>query len=185
MTEHVIEVQTNPTTIEVTSLTSATVNTLVPIERPHAYGEFLDTTTQGNTAPIVVRTVAFNTTTEASRTSLVNGTRLTVQDAGVYNFQFSVVATKSGGGKSTMEMWLAINGQDVDDSNTRVQLVGNGAEQVLAWNFLATLGAGHYLELKWYSADPLVSLPTVGPFTNPSRPRVPAAIATITQIAPA
>lgn len=148
-----------------------------------AYGAFHDTSTHTNPAPAAVRAFTYNNT-DLSNGITVDGSQIIVDRDGVYNFQFSVVVNKADGGTDSVDMWFAKNGQDIPDSNTRATLNGNGQVQVLAWNFLTSLDAGDHIELKWYSADTALSFPTVGPFTNPTRPRVPSIIATITQIAP-
>ena len=147
-----------------------------------AYAAFHDTSTHTNQTP-QVRAFTYNNVTESDGITL-NGSQIVVDRDGVYNFQFSVVVTKADGGKDSVDMWFAKNGQDIPDSNTRATLNGNGEVQVLAWNFVTSLDAGDHIELKWYSPDTALSFPTTGPFTNPIRPRVPSIIATITQIAP-
>lgn len=174
------------TVISTDSDNTTTVEVLYGQEAPRAwkpaYGAFHDTTKHTNSSP-QVRAFTYNTVTESEGVT-VDGSKIYVDRDGVYNFQFSVVVTKTDGGTDVVDMWFAKNGNDMPDSNTRATLTGNGQVQVLAWNFVTSLNAGDHIELRWYSADTALSFPTTGPFTNPTRPRIPSIIATITQIAP-
>ena len=53
---------------------------------------------------------------------------------------------------------LFISGSDVNDSATSLQLVGNGAQYVAAWNFFVNAAANDYFQLMWYSPDANVRL---------------------------
>ena len=172
----------NTTTVEVYHVEVTPPPPPIGVSWKPAYAAFHDTTTHTNQTP-QVQAFTYNNVTESDGITL-NGSQIFVDRDGVYNFQFSVVVTKADGGTDNVDMWFAKNGQDIPDSNTRATLNGNGQVQVLAWNFLTSLDAGDHIELKWYSADTALSFPTTGPFTNPTRPRVPSIIATITQIAP-
>jgi hypothetical protein len=59
---------------------------------------------------------------------------------------------------------------------------GNKAKYVAAWNFVITMAANEYLQLKWYSADPAVRIYAEVAPTSPSRPAIPSIIATLTQV---
>ena len=61
-----------------------------------AYGAFHDTTTHTNSSP-QVRAFTYNTMTE-SEGVVLDGSQIYVDRDGVYNFQFSIVVTKTDGG---------------------------------------------------------------------------------------
>lgn len=147
------------------------------------FGSFYDMTTQTNPVGDTVRIVAIGSTYEADGTSITGGNRITVANAGVYNLQFSIVASKSDAGTDVCDIWLRLNGADIPDSNTRATLQGGGATTVLAWNFMTQLNANDYIQLAWSSADTNLTLPTTTGLTNPARPDIPSVIVTIDQVA--
>jgi hypothetical protein len=147
-----------------------------------SYGSFFDTSFQSNPVRNVVRTVRYNTTAEADGISIVDGTKIKVSKAGVYNFQFSFQIYKTDGGSDAMDFWFVKNGNNLDDTNTRMTLINTGYYSVAAWNFVTSANAGDEFEIRWSSADTAASLYTSGPFTSPTRPRIPAVILTVVQI---
>lgn len=146
------------------------------------YGSFYDTTTQTLPTGTSPRAITYNSTSESDGISITNDSRVTFSKAGVYNVQFSLLALKSDAGVDELDVWLVKDGSPVADSNTRLTLLNANDHKVAAWNFVLTMEAGHYIELYWYSADKAITLSTLGPFTSPTRPRIPSVILTATQI---
>ena len=146
-----------------------------------AWGSFYDLTEQTNDQ--TVNTVTFSDSDPSDGVTVENGSEITVPLDGVYNLQFSIVAEKTGGGGADIDIWAAVNGNDVPNTNTRAHLAGNGAHVVLAWNLFLDLTAGDYVELRWYSATPSARFPFYDNLTNPTRPDIPSVIATVMRIA--
>jgi len=111
-------------------------------------------------------------------------TRFVVASAGTYNLQFSAQLESTGGGNTqVMDIWLAINGNNVSNSNTQVVGNSNNGRNVSSWNFVEPLNAGDYMELKFNVSDiRLGFIYDPGPFTNPTRPAIPSVIVTVTQV---
>ncbi len=147
-----------------------------------AYGSFIDTTTQTNPTPNVARPIRFNTTLESKGVSIVDDTRVTIEQAGQYNIQFSTQIIKSDGGLDTVDIWFSVNGVDVPLSNTRVTLSDRNNVTPASWDIILELGAGDYVELYWSSADTAISFPTITGITNPVRPDIPSLILTVQQV---
>lgn len=146
------------------------------------YGSFYDTTNQTNPVANVVRTVNYNSTAESDGVSILDGTKIKISKTGVYNIQFSIQVYKDDAGSDTIDFWFVKNGNNIPDTNTRLTLVDRNFYSVAAWNYVTSANAGDELELKWFSADTSASLLTFGPFSSPSRPRIPSVILTVTQI---
>ena len=127
-----------------------------------SYGSFYDTTTQTNVAS-TARSMSLNTTDITNGVSISGSTNpfntyIKVANAGVYDIQFSAQVDKTDSGTDEIWIWLRKNGVNVDDSATSVQLVGNGAHYVAAWNFFVNAAANDYFQLMWYSPDANVRL---------------------------
>lgn len=149
-----------------------------------AHGAFYSTVVQTNPVASAVNKMTFNTTTLSDGVSVVSNSQMTVAYNGVYNLEFSAQVQKTDAGSDNVDIWLQINGNNVDYTNTRVQLDGNGAKSVASWNFMIALNAGQYAELCWSSADTAVNLHAETPTTGPARPGIPSVIATMTMIKP-
>jgi hypothetical protein len=127
-----------------------------------SYGSFYDTTTQTNVAG-TARSMSLNTTDITNGVSISGSTSpfntyIKVANAGVYDIQFSAQIDKTDSGTDEIWIWIRKNGTNLSDSATSVQLVGNGAHYVAAWNFFVNAAAGDYFQLMWYSPDANVRL---------------------------
>lgn len=146
------------------------------------HASFLDLQTQTNTSPGNPLAVLLRTTDISSGVSVVDDTQITVSQAGVYNIAFSGQLTKTDSGTDTIYIWLRVNGMDVPDSNTALILIGNGAKQVAAWNFVVRLGAGEYATLMWASLDANARIVYVDDTATPYGPAIPSIIVTVNQV---
>lgn len=127
--------------------------------------------------------MTLNTTDISVGVSISNSSRMVISNPGVWNVQFSAQLVKSSGGHETVSIWLAQNGSAVANSTTDVQIEGNNAEMVAAWNWVVrTTAVNEYVELMWSNPVGDVSLVAVGTRTGPVRPAVPSVIATVTPV---
>jgi hypothetical protein len=127
-----------------------------------SYGSFYDTTIQTNVAS-TARSMSLNTTDITNGVSISGSTNpfntyIKVANAGVYDIQFSAQVDKTDSGTDEIWIWIRKNGTDISDTATSVQLQGNGAHYVAAWNFFVNAAAGDYFQLMWYSPDANVRL---------------------------
>lgn len=145
------------------------------------YASFHDTTTQNAAVINTAYAITFNTTDIAEGIRIGSPTsRVIVNDAGIYNFQFSIQATSTSASGHYMYVWARVNGTDVPDSATRVEFRGSGNDQVLAWNFVLQMAADSYFELMWSVDDTrvsIVSLATIAP-----APAIPSIILTVCEV---
>lgn len=145
------------------------------------YAAFHDTTTQTAAAIDTAYAVTFNTTDLSDGIRIGSPTsRIILNDAGTYNFQFSLQATSSSASSHYMYVWARVNGVDVPDSATRVEFKGSGNDQVLAWNFLLRTAANDYFELMWSVTDTAVSI--VSYSTIAPAPAIPSVILTVCEV---
>jgi hypothetical protein len=150
------------------------------------YGQFSDTTIQSGSANTAY-SMKLNTTDVAHNVSIVSGSRITVANTGLYNLQFSAQLDNSANTNELVDIWFAITGSNVANSNTQLAInkaqAGNFGKSVAAWNILLPLSASNYVEIKWSATNSTITLSSFGTQTNPNRPAVPSVIATMTQVA--
>jgi len=147
------------------------------------YGSFYDTTIQVNTdLPLTTRIMKFSNTDISNGVSIVDNTKITFDNQGIYNIQFSAQLTKSsGGGEEDVYIWLSKNGTPLDWTNTLIGVSGSSSSgySVAAWNFLVDLNANDFIEILWQSSDDgmviLATTPLVGT-------QIPSIILTATQV---
>jgi hypothetical protein len=107
---------------------------------------------------------------------------MTVANAGVYNIQFSLQLDKTDSGDDVVNVWLSKNNANVAWSNTQVFVIGNNGKYVAAWNFVLTLAADDYVELKIQSPSTGMRILASSTQTTPDRPAIPSSIVTVTQV---
>lgn len=149
---------------------------IIPAPRK-AYGAFYDTNTQNAAVINTAYTVSLSNT-DLSFGVYLSGTQITVDQAGLYNFQHSIQLDKTTGGKGLFYLWYRKNGVDVAESATRLRLEGNNSENVAAWNYVFKLKAGDYIEYRWAVDDTAVEIKR---FTAAAPvPAIPSVIVTVT-----
>jgi hypothetical protein len=148
-------------------------NTLLP------YGSYYSSLDQ---TAAVINTgygVTLNNTVTSYATYVGTPTsRVYVDVAGAYNFEFSLQLDKAAGSTGYIWIWARVNGTDIADSATRLAIQGTSAETVAAWNFLLDLNSGDYFELMWAVDDTNIQI-TAEPATA-FCPAIPSAILTVT-----
>jgi hypothetical protein len=131
-----------------------------------------------------VYSMSFSTTDFANGVSISGSskTQIKITNTGIYDLQFSAQLSKTNNSNNTVYIWLAKNGNNVDDSNTGVTLGGGSNDSsVAAWNFYLSASAGDYYELRMAGTDNNAVVlynetPTLGP-------AVPSVILTVGRIA--
>lgn len=148
------------------------------------FGQFYDTTTQSGSAN-TAHSMKVNTTDISSGVSVVDGTKIKVDNKGIYNVQFSAQLEQTTNGASDISIWLRKDGVNVTNSNTEVTIekVAGGGKLAAAWNYMIQLNANQYVELVWSSNSANTQLHYRGTQTTPTRPAIPSVIITVTQIA--
>ena len=154
---NVIDASTGQIASELASLSGAVQSLQLqpkPLEvHPTPYGSFYDTTTQ--TGSVSAGTaVTFNSTDVSAGVRIGSPTsRIYVNEAGVYNFQFSIQTQNTDAAISDINLWLRLNGADVTGSNGLISIPAKHASEnghsIVGWNYYLTLAANDYIELVW------------------------------------
>jgi hypothetical protein len=143
-------------------------------------GSFYLTTQQ--TIPVIntAYAIPFTNTSESNQVAIGTTTsHIVTSVAGYYNFQFSAQMAKTSGSTMSAWIWPRVNGVDIPDSNTKIQLTGSGSsEMVASWNFILPMNAGDYFELYWAAdhADVIIKAEAANTFS----PAIPPVILTAT-----
>ena len=142
-----------------------------------SYGAFSDTTTQSGSANVAYP-FKFNTQDIIDGVTLSGSTGLQVNNAGVYNIQFSAQVVQ-GSGVGITNIWFRKNNVDIPNSDTSIT-VGSNSRLVAAWNIFSTASAGDNFEIIWKSD----SANTTFAFISGSgvSPNIPSIIATVNRV---
>lgn len=149
------------------------------------HGAFFDTTDQRMSASSTGQAMRLDSADPSNCGVYVvssTSSRIYVQNAGVYNLQFSAQLKTDSNQIKPIDIWLAKNGQAVEFTNTQFFAPDRKGIYVAAWNFVIPLSAGDYVELMWYTADSTAYISQLPAQTYPPIPAVPSLIATLTQV---
>jgi hypothetical protein len=142
------------------------------------YGQFYDTTVQ---IPAAINTpygITFNTTDVSNGVYLgTPASRVYVDEPAIYNFLFSIQLDKTSGGTANFWVWARINGVDVPDSTSQVQIQGNDAEQLVTVGYFFDLDAGDYVEIMYAVSDVSVQVQSFP--ASAFYPAIPSIILTV------
>lgn len=114
-------------------------------------GSWYSTATFNSSATNTEYILTVNNTTFARDIVVVDGSKFTVSNTGLYNLQFSaqIYNSNGGGGSAAMEIWLKKNGTTVPYSGGRMSATPNHPYVLASWNYFIELAVGDYLQLAW------------------------------------
>lgn len=168
--------------VDGTSGTSGTSG-ITPSIPSRAWGSFVSLVSQYVVSTTTAYSMSAATQTSGNGVIVSADTRFVVASDGTYNLQFSCQMESTGGGSvQTMDIWLAINGNNVDNSNTQLAGNSNNGRSVASWNFVEPMNVGDYFELKFRVSDVRLGFAYDPSTINPTRPAIPSVIVTVTQV---
>lgn len=144
------------------------------------YGSFYDTTTQTAALPNTPYAMQLNTTAESNQIAVVSGSRITFNNRGTYNIQFSAQLDQATGASHNIYIWIRKNGVDVPHSASIVAVQGSTAEVVAAWNFIVTVLGGDYIQIMWATNNTAVQI--VAAPAGAFYPAIPSVIVTAVSV---
>jgi len=159
----------------------------ITIASERFYGAFADYTNQPLASTATGQVMTLNTTDIGGHgVSVVSSSRMTVTNAGTYNFQWSGQFKSTSAALEDVYVWIRINGTDVVGSNGLVSIpnkhAGLDGHTIAAWNYMLNLNANDYLELVWGGGSTALSLATIAAGASPTRPSTASVIATLQQV---
>jgi hypothetical protein len=154
------------------------------IEQQQYYGEFTKT---GTFSPALANTsyaVTWDNTEIANGVSITSGSRLTVAESGLYQFDITMQLQSGNSSDKTVRFWFKKNGTNLANTTRIVTVNINNGFTPLAMSEFFSMDAGDYIELWWQSDSTAVSLITAaaGGTAPNDYPAAPAAIAAVNQI---
>jgi hypothetical protein len=121
----------------------------------------------------------FSNTAVSSSISVISGSRITFENTGIYNIQFSAqLFTQTG---ATVDIWLKRNGVNIANSAGKIGPTGNNTYHLPAWNFVDTFTSGSYVEIAYQTDQTNTQFQYIAASGN--IPAVPSIIASVTQVA--
>ena len=150
------------------------------------YGAFSDYTTQTIASTTSAYVMAIGQTDEAAGVSIVNGGKITVAEAGIYNIQWSGQFVNPMTADLDANVWMRKNNVDIVGSTGVVNVPAKhgttSGHTIAGWNFVMSLAKNDYLELVWSGESTSLLLETSAASTNPIRPSTASLVVTVTQV---
>lgn len=148
------------------------------------YGSFYDTTTQTAAAAGTPYPIAIGTTDFASNVSIVDGSKITILNPGVYNLQWSGQFANANSAATDVTIWLRYNGVDYPQSASIVTIPAKHGtvpgHTIAAWNWLGqSQNANDYVQIMWLAES---TGTTITAYPGDGHPAVPSVIVTLTEV---
>ena len=129
----------------------------------------------------------YNVVDVADGVTLVDGSKLTVPIAGVYNFQWSGQFENVENTIENVHVWLRIDGLDVIGSAGDISLAARknpsiAGRTIIGWNYFLTLTAGQYAQIVWLPSVATLTCPAFPASTTPAYPSTASVIVTVNQV---
>lgn len=121
-------------------------------------------------------TVDTSQTVSSTAMTSASPTRITVEQPGIYNFQFTGQLLSSSGSTKTAQIWIRRDGTDIGYSAHIYEDSRNGGVTEANWNFNIDLEPvlGGYIEMVWAASSTALSLDTTAP--SSPYPGIPSAV---------
>lgn len=145
------------------------------------YGSFSSNADQTCTAGTTADAITYSTTDTADGINLSDSSHINIPTAGTYLITFSAVC-KTATPNAYVEIWMAVDGTPVDNSNTITRFIGSANERIVTVTFIYNFTAGQYFQLFMWSDYNTTKLEATGTQVNPTRPACPSIIVTVNKI---
>lgn len=163
----------------------------IDISTPYgnAYGAFYDTTDQPFVLVGTPQAVRINSQYLSNGISVVNGTKITFANTGVYTLSFSLQVINPDNAVHSFDCWLKYNGNNYPNSTTRFDMQprkSSGQPAYLVANFELTgvaQNSGDFVEIYWHANSTQLALAEFPAQTSPAIPETPSVIINVHQIA--
>ena len=146
------------------------------------YGAFSDFTSQSTTANTA--TLLTLSTTDFSNAVSINNSKITVENAGIYNLQFSVQVQNLDNAPQDMYIWLKQNGTDIVGSTGVIGLParknpGDPSHDIKGWNYFLSMNAGDYVQIYWSPTIATFTIHTYAASGTPTKPSTASVVVTL------
>ena len=146
-----------------------------------AFSSYSNQTATANTATLVTLS-----NTDFSNTVSITSSKITVENAGIYNLQFSIQFQNTDNQIQDISIWLRQNGVNIAGSTGYVSIparksasAGEEAHEIIGWNYYVNMAAGDYIQIYWSTTLAAVTIKTYAASTGPIRPSTASVVATL------
>jgi hypothetical protein len=142
-----------------------------------SYGSYYSTEDAGPFTANSVQSMTLNNIDFENGVSLQDGFQIKTLASARYNIAFSAQfrQTNSSG---TVNVWLAKNGNNIPNSNTKITMSSSNPYVVAAWNWFVDASFDDYYEIRWSSDSQHTKLEAE---PEGAHPAIPSVIVTINQ----
>ena len=147
------------------------------------FGAFSSDSDQTAASTTVAYAVTYSNTDISDSVFLSNSSRLNTTYPGIYNLQFSIQLVNTDTQIHDVDVWAAINGTNIANSNSRFSVPnshgGVDGHLIAALNLFLSMESGDYVELYWATTNTAVTIEHLPAAVSPTRPETPSVIATM------
>ena len=145
------------------------------------YGAFSSDADQ--TATINTATLMTLNTTDFANGVSISSSKITVENAGIYNLQFSAQFQNTDTAFQDVYIWLRQNGVDIPGSTGFVSIpnrhAGTDGHTIVGWNYFLSMAENDYIEIYWSIPNAAVTIQHLAASGTPTKPSTQSVVATL------
>lgn len=145
------------------------------------YGAF--SSDQDQTATINTATLMTLNTTDFANSVSIASSKITVENPGIYNLQFSAQFQNTDTAFQDVYIWLKQSGVNIPGSTGFVSIpnrhAGTDGHSIVGWNYFLSMAAGDYVEIYWSISNAAVSIQHLAASGSPTKPSTQSVVATM------
>jgi hypothetical protein len=153
-----------------------------PILNEYPFGSFQDFTSQTIASTTTAYVMTLNTTDYSYGVNIVDGSKITFDNYGTFNIQWSGQFQNTASSEHDATVWIRKNGVDVIGSSGFISIPAKhgstNGHTIAAWNYILNFEPGDYLQFVWQSENTAVSLHTYAAGSTPTSPSTASLIVT-------
>jgi hypothetical protein len=145
-----------------------------------AFSSYLTQTTTANTATLMTLSQ-----TDFSNGVSISSSKITADNAGIYNLQFSTQFQNTDNAQHDISIWLRQNSVDIVGSTGFISIparkaagAGNEGHGIYGWNYYVQMAAGDNIQIYWSTDNASVTIQTYAASTGPTRPSTASVVVT-------
>jgi hypothetical protein len=145
------------------------------------YGAF--SSDQDQTATANTATLMTLNTTDFSNGVSITSSKITVENSGIYNLQFSTQFANTNRNVQDVYIWLRQNGVNIPGSTGFVSIPGShggtDGHSIIGWNYFLSMAATDYVEIYWSIPNTAVTIQHLAASGSPTKPSTQSVVATM------
>jgi len=145
------------------------------------YGAF--SSDQDQTATANTATLMTLNTTDFSNGVSIASSKITVENSGIYNLQFSAQLQNTDTAFQDVYIWLRQNGVNIPGSTGFISIpnrhAGTDGHSIVGWNYFLSMAATDYVEIYWSVPNIAVTIQHLAASGSPTKPSTQSVVATM------